>query len=128
MRITIKATNIRLTAGIEKYIAKKIGGLQKFLKGTDPDEIEAFVEAGKPSKHHKRGLVFYAETNLKVLGKLYRAKAQTSDIYASIDQVKDELQREIKRFKEKKLTKDRRKERSFKKAKALSPYSRFRKS
>ena len=127
MKIIIKSTNIKLTASIKEYIEKKIGGLSKFLKDHDFDAVEALVEIGKPSKHHKKGNIFYAETNLRVLGKLYRVKAETDDIYAAVDKIKDELQREIRKFKEKKQTKDRRKERSFKKLKALSPYSRFRK-
>ena len=127
MKTIIKATNIRLTSSIRDYINKKIGNLQRFLRNFDKEAIEISIEVGKPSQHHRHGSVFYAEANIKIPGKLFRAQAKTDDIYASIDQIKDELQREIKRFKEKKLTKNRRKERSFKKTRALSPLSRFRK-
>ena len=127
MKIIIKATNLKLTVALKQYIEKKIRPLQRFLKKTEKDIAEADVEVGKPSQHHKSGAIYYAEINLNVLGKLYRAKTKTADIYAAIDEIKDEVQREIKRFKEKQITKNRRRERSFKKKKALSPYARFRK-
>ena len=127
MKINIKGTNIKLSPSIHSYIEEKIGGLQKFLKNVDENLIEAWVEIGKPSKHHRRGNVFYAEANIDLPGRLLRAQASESDIYAAIDKIKDELQREVKRYKEKSITKNRRQGRSFKKARALSPLARFKK-
>ena len=126
MKINIKTTNIDLTDAIKNYIDKKIGGLKRFLKSYDPNTIEIYVEVGKPSKHHRSGNIFYAEADIIIAGMHLRSNAKTQDIYASIDEVKAELQREIKKVKEKQITKQRRRARSLKKSRALSPYSRFR--
>jgi len=112
MKILISTKNISLDDALDVFIQDKIGGLEKFLK--DPTEtrlrtgpsrrndlIEARVEIGKPSKHHRSGRVYYAEVNLKMGGKLLRATCQHEDLRNAIVDVKDELQRQMKKFKEK---------------------------
>jgi ribosomal subunit interface protein len=124
MNINIKATNLSLTSSISEYVNKKIQILEKFLNKKEP--IDIFIEIGKPSKHHQHGDIYYAEANIKMPGNFFRVQVSGSDIYLVIDQLKDELKLEIKKDKEKKQTKNLRKERSFKKARALSPMSRLR--
>lgn len=126
MPISIKTTNLEITPSLNSYIEKKIGSLIKFLKQYDSSVIETTVEIGKPSQHHKHGNVYYAEVNINLPGQFIRANINAADVYSAIDGVRDELQRQIKENKEKTITRNRRKERSFKKARALSPYSRFR--
>jgi len=126
MRINIKALAIKLSPSIEKYIEEKIGGLDKIFGIDDKETIEAQVEVGKPSQHHRSGDIFYAEANISLPGQFFRAQAEAQDVFAAIDQIKDELQQEIKKNKEKQLTINRRKGRSFKKARALSPLARLR--
>ncbi|TSC90806.1 MAG: Sigma 54 modulation protein/ribosomal protein S30EA [Parcubacteria group bacterium Gr01-1014_2] len=98
MDIKINPTNIKLDEALIVWIETKIGGLEKFLKRLDPAAVEARVEIGKPSKHHHKGLVWYAEANLKVPGKLLRATNTNKDLRLAINQVKDELQRQIKKY------------------------------
>ncbi|OGZ34016.1 MAG: ribosomal subunit interface protein [Candidatus Portnoybacteria bacterium RIFCSPLOWO2_12_FULL_39_9] len=126
MKIIIKATKIKLSPALYDYIEKKIGGLEKFLKNIDKEATEARVEIGKPSQHHQKGDIYYAEVNLSWPGKILRVEASEWDLRAAVDKVKDELQREIKKYKDKQAVKDARRERSFKKAKSLSPFARFR--
>ncbi|MBI4709061.1 MAG: HPF/RaiA family ribosome-associated protein [Candidatus Portnoybacteria bacterium] len=59
--------------------------------------------------------------------KFLRWETQTGNLYAAIDSAQEELESEIKKFKEKKETLLRRGSRSFKKSLHLSPMSRFRK-
>ncbi|OHB17219.1 MAG: ribosomal subunit interface protein [Parcubacteria group bacterium RIFCSPLOWO2_01_FULL_40_65] len=98
MKIKINSTNIKLDDALIIWIEKKIGGLEKFLKKIDPATVEARVEIGKPSKHHHKGLVWYAEVNLKLPGKLLRATNTNKDIRTAINQVKDELQKQIEKY------------------------------
>ena len=73
---------------------------EKFLK--DPRGlIEARVQIGLPSKHHRSGRIYYAEVNLKVGGKLLRATCQHEDLRNAIVDAKNELQRQIKKLKNK---------------------------
>ena len=126
MRIIIKATKIKLSAALYDYIEEKINGLEKFLKNIDKDVIEARVEIGKPSQHHQKGDVYYAEVNIRLPKKVLRAEAEEWDLRVAIDTVRNELEQEIKKYKQKQMVKDRRKAISFKKAKALSPLARSR--
>lgn len=99
MRITIKGTNVKLTGALETFINQKIGSLDKFLKDFSPDLVQARVEVGKPSKHHKTGPVFYAEVNLILPGKLLRAVSDHIDLHYAINKTRDELEKQIEKYK-----------------------------
>lgn len=109
MRIVIKTTNITLSFALRTFIEEKIGGLEKFLEdilkkidvfdGRKP-RAEAFVEVGKPSRHHQQGKVFYVECQIPLPQKGVRAEAEAKDLRLAINEVKDELQRQLKRYKE----------------------------
>lgn len=97
MKIDIATKNITLDDALEVFIQDRIGSLEKFLgKGTE--NAEARVEIGKPSRHHKKGLVFYAEANLKVGKQLLRAQAYHNDLRAAIVDVKEGLKVEMTKF------------------------------
>ena len=98
MNIALTAKNIEITEAIRTFVEDKIGGLVKLIGHS---EASAKVEIGKPSKHHRSGEVFYAEVNLKMGGNLLRSEAQRDDLYAAIVEAKDELQTQIKKFKDK---------------------------
>jgi putative sigma-54 modulation protein len=93
MRTQIKATNIELTLAIQDYVDKKLASLEKFFGPQDDPLI--VVEVGKTTKHHRSGDVFRAEVKVRVSGKDYYAFVERDDLYASIDEVKDEIIREI---------------------------------
>jgi putative sigma-54 modulation protein len=125
MKITIKGINIKLSPALEDYIRKKIDSLEKFLENVDESNIEAWVEVGKPSQHHRQGDVYYAEVDLRLSGKILRAEAQEWDLRVAVDVVKDELQRAIKKYKGKQVAHYRRGARILKKIKSLSSSARF---
>lgn len=135
MKINLKTTNIKLNQALYDYVEKKIGELEKFIrkvgiedrlfqKGKPP--YEAWVEIGKPSSHHKKGGVWYAEARIKLPGKSLRTESENWDLRLAIDEVKDELQRELKQYKEKQIAKykrgARKAKRDFKLAKAAKEY------
>jgi len=103
MHIIIKSTNLNLTPAIEKYIEEKIGSLDHFIKKRfeGKSEIKAEVEIARTTKHHRHGDVFCAEVNLHLPKKNLRAEHSDWDIRIAIDKTKDKLQREIKKYKEK---------------------------
>lgn len=90
MKINIKATAIELTPAISDYVSKKISTLEKYT--TNPDTV-AQVEVGRTTQHHKSGEVFKAEVHVVGAGLDLYAMAEHSDLYAAIDQVKDEIVR-----------------------------------
>jgi ribosomal subunit interface protein len=89
MKINIKATGITLTPSISEYAEKKTLMLQKFFK--TEDEVLINIEVGKTTRHHKSGDVFRAEIQIVTGGQTHYAVVETNDLYAAIDEVKDEI-------------------------------------
>lgn len=94
MNKNIKTTNIELTPAIAEYIETKFSSFDRFITG-DLQAAKCNVEVGKTTRHHKSGDVFRAEVNLHVSGQNFYASSEKDDLYAAIDQVKDEIIREL---------------------------------
>lgn len=109
----VKATGLELTPAIKGYVEEKVGQLEKLVDVTTGG-VRAEVEVGKTTHHHHHGDVFRAEINLYVNGSAYRAVTTTSDLYAAIDEMKDEVARQIVSKKDKKQTLFRRSARKLK--------------
>ena len=103
MNIKIKAVNIELTSAIEQYVEKRVASLEKFL-GHGDTSIRIEVEVGKINRHHKQGEVFMAEINIYAPHHDFRAISEQEDLYAAIDDAKEEIEREIVSHKDKKRT------------------------
>ena len=102
MKLNIKTKNLDLTDPLRVYINEKIGSLDRFLKRyEETGDIIVDVEIARPSNHHHKGEVFYAEINLEIPGKFLRASAQDYDARNAINQVRDKMHREIVDHKEK---------------------------
>ena len=115
MRINIKATNIKLDEALKIWVEKKIGEIEKFLVDfgskkyfKEKPNLEVKVEIGKTTRHHLKGEVFRAEAQLYLPKQIIRAEAISEDLRDAINQVKDELQREVKRYKGKRIARARR--------------------
>lgn len=136
MKIVIKTKNIKLNSALEDFIESKINDLEKFSKifqqqkyfneyfGRGKPKAEAWVEIEK-STHHKKGPFFRAECQMRLPGKSLRAVARSADFKMAIVKIKDELQRQLKQYKEKLISKTKRRQRVFKKEIRLSPRARF---
>ena len=126
MKIDIKATNLELTEEIKDYLNKKIGDIGRFVPNIN-FPLEARVELARTTMHHQTGDIFRAEITMQMPGKVLRSEAEAKNILMAIDQLKDNIQREIKEYKEKNVTKTRKAERLKKFLTAYSPFSRFKK-
>ena len=111
VRIIIEAAGLEVTPALKAYIYEKLGALEKFEKNK---EAEIFLEVSRTTKHHHKGMVFRAEANLKTGGTMLRAEANGKDIRTAIDEVKDELKREISHAKGKMTARIRRNDRRVK--------------
>ena len=127
MKIILKGRDFEITGSVEDYLRKKIKSLEKLFKNYDEALMKAEVEVGRTTRHHQTGDIFRAEINLSVGGKLFRAESERDDIFAAIDEVRDDLEREIKKFKTKKETISIRGARSIAKQFKISPLARFKK-
>ncbi|TAL49110.1 ribosome-associated translation inhibitor RaiA [Patescibacteria group bacterium] len=103
MQKNIKATNIELTAAISDYIEKRFSAFDKFV-GKNQAAASYAAEVGKTTKHHRSGHVFRAEVSLRLPGESFYAFAERDDLYAAIDEVRDEILRQLKSHKDKSAT------------------------
>lgn len=120
MKIVLKAKDIKLTGAIETFIEAKIDSLEKFAKrifgesyygrffGKGKPRVEAWMEIGKSTLHHQKGPNFFAECQMRFPGKSIRALSQAESLEQAIAEVKNELQREIKQYKERMVSQTRR--------------------
>lgn len=90
----IKATNLELTDALRTLVEQKFDTLEKFI-GNETD-VSCDIELEKMT-NSQNGNIFRAEANLFLRGKLYRAEATTDQIEKSIDEVPDELARELQK-------------------------------
>ena len=113
IQIEIKATGLELTPAIKAHIEAKVLQLDKFVDSSTGNAL-AQVEVAKTTDHHKHGEVFKAEINLCSDGRLFTARVTTEDLYAALDEVKDELVRQITSYRNREQTLFRRGARRFK--------------
>jgi putative sigma-54 modulation protein len=102
MQKNIKTVGIEITPAIASYIEKKFSAFDRFVH--DASSASCDIEVGKTTKHHRSGDVFRAEVNLIIAGEQYFAVSEKEDLYAAIDEVRDEIIREITSRKNKSQT------------------------
>ena len=134
MKIVIKTTKVKLTESLRELVREKISSLEKFLEeilkkedifnGRKP-RTEAFVEIGKPSSHHRKGDVFYAECQILLPGKMIRAVAERENLELALSEVKDELERQLRKYRGSQKIQQKRDQRRVKKDIKLSKAARF---
>jgi len=103
MNINIKNTNLELTPAIADYLNKRLEDVSRLVDVVDSG-AHCQVEIGKTTNHHKTGDIFRAELNIRLKGEVVYVVEDSADLYASIDTVKDEAIKKIKRFKSKRQT------------------------
>jgi putative sigma-54 modulation protein len=100
MRITqIQATNIELTEALRAFATEKVMSLERFAKRFDPCDVA--IELGKTSERHQKGDVFFAEVTMSIPGDTIRARVEKDDLYAAIDEMKDDIRVQLVDRKEK---------------------------
>lgn len=102
MNINIKTSNVTLTPAISDYTNKRLGKITKIINGDQTAQCD--VELGKTSLHHQKGDVFRAEIHIVGVGKNAYASAERNDLYSAIDDVRDDILRELKAHKGKKIS------------------------
>lgn len=122
MRIVFKGTNIKITPAIEQYARKKLNAIKRPILGIDYD-VEIFIELGKISEHHKKGSVFRAEIMMVLPGQIIRSSREDWDLRVAIDGAKEGLKTEIKKYKGRFDSRDKKEARFIKILKNLSSLS-----
>lgn len=112
MKIIIRTKFIALNAALKDFIAEKFNNLEKFSeifgekyfnnysrKGKPRTEI--WIEIEKTTKHHQKGPFFRTECQARLPGKSLRAEALSKDLRLSIVEAREEMERQLKQYKNK---------------------------
>lgn len=114
MSTHITGKNIELTEAIKEYVNKKLESVHRHF-----DNIIAIdVEVDK-NMHHKKGDVHHVRINVQIPDHVLHAEETQPDMYAAIDACSDEIDRQIRKQKEKWQTarrKDQKAKRALKEA------------
>lgn len=101
MDITFKYNNLPDVHGLSDLVEQKLQSLNKYLSGKDSVLCEAEFEKVAPQQN---GQIHRFEINLTVDGELFRAEATEDSFEKAIDEVRDELSKELRRTKSKRDT------------------------
>ncbi len=115
MKIIIRTKNLQLTGELKSFIEEKIISLKKFVDVLKREEekhtlAEVFFEIEKETRHHNKGEVFRCQAKIFLPGRKIMAKSAGDDLLLTVVEIKDKLQQEIKKYKEKTIAVKRRKQ------------------
>lgn len=111
--LTTVCKDFELTEAIKDYLEEKMTSLNKFINESE-DVVTYNVRLGKTSNHHNHGKIFFIDTSIHTPSKNYGARVESHDIYAAIDELKDELAESITTYKDKSRDLNRKEEAKFK--------------
>lgn len=89
MQMTIRGKNLEVTDALKDYVEKKLSRLQKYFYRPVSAQVTLGVERGW----------HLIEVTLPIDGLLLRGEGASEDMYASVDQVMDKLERQIHKYK-----------------------------
>jgi putative sigma-54 modulation protein len=95
MQLIIKGKNMEITDSLREYVQRKLSKLGRHLPTIDEIRVELSTESVK-SKDRQ-----VVQVTMRSNSTVLRAEERSADILAAIDAVRDKLQRQIKRYKEK---------------------------
>ena len=96
MQLIIKGKNLEITDPLRDYVNKKLGKLDRYLPSIDEVRVELSVESVKSTKDRQ-----VVQVTMRSNNTILRAEERSADMFAAVDAVRDKLQRQIRRFKEK---------------------------
>ncbi|MFP5527393.1 ribosome hibernation-promoting factor, HPF/YfiA family [Peptococcus simiae] len=89
MRLTIKGRNVEVTDALRSYVEKRFSKLEKYFSNELEGHVTLLVEKGDQR----------AEATIPINRFILRAEESSADMYASIDQVVDKIERQIRKYK-----------------------------
>jgi len=96
MQLMIKGKNMEVSEPLKKYVQRKIGKLDRYLPTIDEVRVELSVEKAKSNQDRQ-----VVQVTMRSNSTILRAEERSADMFAAIDAVRDKLQRQITRYKEK---------------------------
>ena len=95
MHITITGKNIDLTEGLKSAVEDKLGKLEKYFT----EDTDILVTLSVEKERQK------IEVTIPVKGNIIRSEQVSNDMYVSIDLVEEVIERQLKKYKKKIISK-----------------------
>lgn len=89
MMVQVRGRNMEVTAALKEYVEKRLGKLDKYLDNLGEAQVTLTVE----KESHR------IEVTIPINGMILRGEESTGDMYASIDQVVEKLEKQIEKYK-----------------------------
>lgn len=90
MNIMVSGKNLDVTAGLRDHVEKKVGKIARYFN--NPLEAQVTMQT-------ERGRHIVEITMPAAAGLILRAEVASNDMYASVDQAVDKLERQIRKYK-----------------------------
>ena len=103
MRLQVKGKNVEISPSIREYAERKLSKLEKQLASETQVEVE-LSEQRNPSIAASN----IAEGTIFTKGSTLRVREASPDMKASIDQLAEKLERQVKRYRERRIVEPRR--------------------
>ena len=98
LKINVRGENIEVTGSIREYVEKKLAKLEKYFEDTSSStaHVNLKVYSDKNCK---------VEVTIPMKGSYIRSEQVSSDMYVSIDLVEEVIERQLKKYRTKLVTK-----------------------
>jgi putative sigma-54 modulation protein len=96
VRLQVKGKNVDVTDSLKDYALQKLGKLEKHLNDAARLELELHVEKNPSISQNQ-----VAEATVWTKGPVLRARESSTDMKASIDQLVEKLERQARRYRDK---------------------------
>jgi putative sigma-54 modulation protein len=103
MRLQVKGKNVEVSPAIREYAERKLAKLSKQLADQTQVELELSEQ-----KNPSIAASHVAEATIFTKGPTLRAREASPDMKASIDQLVDKLERQVKKYRERRIVEPRR--------------------
>jgi len=91
MAVTVRGKNLDITPALKEYVEKRVNKITKYFETLGEIMVVLKVEKGR----------HIVELTVPVNGIILRGEESTGDMYASIDQVVDKIEKQIEKYKTK---------------------------
>ncbi len=109
--INYKFNDLAEARSLSDVLDKKLETLSRFFGKSS--RVKGDIEFNKEGSH-KHGKIFKVEANLNIDGSAYRATAIENSFEEALDEVRDELDKELRRSKDKQHSIDKKQARGIK--------------
>jgi len=89
VQVNVRGKNIEVTDALRSYVEKRLKKLEKYLSNYGDAQVTLTVERDS----HR------IEVTIPINGMILRGEESTGDMYASVDQVVEKLEKQVERFK-----------------------------